>query len=661
MSDIYTRDMKTVNNALFLDRNYIDSLAYQWVREAYVNSHQADATLIEFRAEYQGVNAFGVYRRMIIDNGRGIPREKMADYLNAYGGSGKTTGVSDGNFGIGIKTSLLPWNNKGLVFISKTEDGQVTLMWLRRTDRGTYANRMFNIHPNEDPATVIRADYVDLDDWDEWYDTEETDPDSKLDWTKVFPANQKSGLAIILLGDSLDQDTILGDPNKSDEQTKYGISRYINSRLYDTPVDVYVEQYGVWSDKSKWPTQPLRKTSRTANAKHEDTDQFRSAIGLRRVIGEQHAKASERDTKGNNMLDSGNFVISETNEHPGVRVHWFLLKNPSSNRGDSIHMPLTGILHASHDGVTEVYDIAAMGNKSVVSAKTRMGRFIIPEPIRERVGILFEPLPSKIHRIAPVESRTHLKFHNATNSGMEMPWDLWAEKWHEHTPKPIREAVQAYYADKAEQSSTALSDEALLRVGTSYAARTRLITAAETDFQSGTVFGRGASSGKKSAKKATDSATTPAKKDSPAKVTPIRKKSASLGVTLCKAISEPSRTEEVWYDHTVRTTYLNTATATYRKLVEDFVKHAINRGAIPADDASMRTIAENTYLDVVVESLTITGTCQVQRAAANPADSEVLLSSPVLTAPLFNVLATDKMANRILSQRIGAAKKQRIA
>lgn len=649
-----SRNMETKSPALSLDRTYALTNAFQWAREAYANSYQCDATKIDFGTEWHGVKTHGVYRRLILDNGPGIERDKMYDYLNKVGGSGKTVGVTDGNFGIGIKTSLLPWNHLGVVFISRTANGQTTLMWLHRADEENYAARTFNIHPDDDPTTVVRSNYVDLEQWDAWYDSEETDPEGLFDWKKVFPANQKTGLAIVLLGNSLDQDTILGDPTRTHEANKYGITQYLNARFYDAPVEVSVEQFGVWSDRSKWPTTPIRKTRRIAR---DDDDQNRKAVGLKRVIEEKHTTGTGNN-RDRGLAASGEFTVAETRDYPGVKFHWTLVDKAVKETGHLVTMPMTGILHTSHDGIGEVYDLAAMGAKSVVSAKARMGRFVVPEPVRDRLAILIEPLPSKRHTIFTDEARNTLKFKNSTDSAMEMPWDVWVEKWHEHTPKAVRDAVTAYYAEKAEKSGNQFNDDALLkRIGTSFAERTKFITAHQSDFASGTVFGRNpaAQGTRKATKKKPVTDMPDASSDS--NVTPLRKKSAPLGIVVCRPINDPEREDSVWYDPTERCTFLNTGSAFYTRLVEDFMRQASDKG-YALDDEALLSIATNVYTTVCQDRLTVTGTAAVQSAAANPREHDQYLSPIALRVPLTDVLSTEAIAIRKLSHNIGARGRQ---
>src|SRR5947209_7102919 len=83
-------------------RTYNESTRLQWVREAYKNSVEAGASRILFGVEWQGVEQQGVYRRLIADNGVGIPYHRMVSFFNTFGGGGKPIGGEHENYGVGF-------------------------------------------------------------------------------------------------------------------------------------------------------------------------------------------------------------------------------------------------------------------------------------------------------------------------------------------------------------------------------------------------------------------------------------------------------------------------------------------------------------------------------------------------------------------------------
>ena len=123
--------MQTAGTQHLIERTYRESGSYQWVREVLINALEADATKIEFGIEWQAVENLGVYRRVIADDGRGMAGDELVEFFNTFGGGGKPIGGVHENFGVGSKTSLLPWNTYGIVVISWV-DGDPSMIWVQR-------------------------------------------------------------------------------------------------------------------------------------------------------------------------------------------------------------------------------------------------------------------------------------------------------------------------------------------------------------------------------------------------------------------------------------------------------------------------------------------------------------------------------------------------
>src|SRR5687768_13554489 len=102
--------MKAAGTQHFIERTYRESGVFQWLRETWINAEEASASRIEFGVEWQAVESLGVYRRTIADNGRGMVADELVAFFNTYGGGGKPIGGAHENFGVGSKTSLMPWN-----------------------------------------------------------------------------------------------------------------------------------------------------------------------------------------------------------------------------------------------------------------------------------------------------------------------------------------------------------------------------------------------------------------------------------------------------------------------------------------------------------------------------------------------------------------------
>src|SRR5262245_50405561 len=134
--------MKTSGTEHFIERTYREGGAYQWERETYVNANEAKASRVDYGIEWQAVEHLGVYRSLIADNGQGMADAELVEFFNTFGGGGKPIGGIHENFGVGAKTSLLPWNRYGLVVISWV-DGEPSMIWVQHdAESGEYGLRL---------------------------------------------------------------------------------------------------------------------------------------------------------------------------------------------------------------------------------------------------------------------------------------------------------------------------------------------------------------------------------------------------------------------------------------------------------------------------------------------------------------------------------------
>ena len=223
-----------------IDRTYGESHALQWVREAFINAREAGATRVHFGIEWRGVESTGTYRRIIADDGCGIEPADHARFFNTFGGGGKPIGGPHENYGIGFKTSVLPWNKLGVIVIS-LRDGVESM------------SRIFlNEEADEYGMKVEPADDGEL--LSVWEPSE--DEQFEVDWSEVVPDFVREaghGTVLVLLGNNVDQDTILGDPDRPVEATVDAIVRYMNMRFWDIGgIDVSVDVV-MSSEKRRWP------------------------------------------------------------------------------------------------------------------------------------------------------------------------------------------------------------------------------------------------------------------------------------------------------------------------------------------------------------------------------------------------------------------------
>jgi hypothetical protein len=132
-----------------IERTYRESGRFQCVRETVINAIEAGATRIEFGIEWQTVENRGIYRRVIADNGRGMTPRELKTFFNTFGGGGKPIGGAHENFGVGSKTSLLPWNHLGMVVISKKAGELAMIRVQQKPESGEYGLRLEEVFDEE--------------------------------------------------------------------------------------------------------------------------------------------------------------------------------------------------------------------------------------------------------------------------------------------------------------------------------------------------------------------------------------------------------------------------------------------------------------------------------------------------------------------------------
>ena len=292
-----------------VNRVYREGGAHQWVRETFINSIEAKATKIEFGIEWQAVEEKGVYRRIIADNGVGMTPDELVGFFNVWGGGGKPIGGVHENFGIGAKSSLLPWNRHGLVVLSWV-DGQGAMIWVT-TDpaTGEYGLRNFEaIDQASDEMQIVEVVTPFLD------------ADHGCDWAEVKPSwIDDHGTVIVLLGDTEISDTVLGDPNREPETDIKGISTYLNRRIWDIPsgVEITVDELRT-GERGVWPIS--KEMAHVSGGANRRTNR-RNIEGAKYYIEYPLSSFS----KGK-LADSGTVSVAD-----GTEIDWYLWEGDRPN------------------------------------------------------------------------------------------------------------------------------------------------------------------------------------------------------------------------------------------------------------------------------------------------------------------------------------------
>jgi hypothetical protein len=384
-------------------RAYRESDPHQYIRELLQNSLEAEAKQVEFMPEWQAVERKGVWRLMVADNGCGMTPQQLERYLGEFGQGGKSIGGYHENYGIGAKSSTLPWNPDGVVIISYTPeflDG--AMIWLRYdSEAGMYGLRKLS----DDGEGVVEP-------WDD------TKGPSGIDWTRVAPEWVRAhGTVVILLGGS-DTTSTTADPRntffgKKGDDVQRHLRKYINSRFWEIPEGVTV---GI--DEPNWNTQTIPKAMAGAFSVQEGHESpplgHNYVYGAKKYVLDKEGQSGHRDLKD------------------GTRVHWFLRSTPFG--ADGGYRPKRGYVAALYRN--ELYSFSDSQN-------TFRAWGIGDDKVGKRLGLIIEPMiASEGEGVFPSQSRAALFMQRASGSA-ELPWDRWREEFRENLPEEILSALRA--------------------------------------------------------------------------------------------------------------------------------------------------------------------------------------------------------------------------
>lgn len=246
-----------VNN--LVDIIYSDSDKFQFVRELVQNSIEAGASKIKISYEKQGFEMYAIKRFLIQDDGKGMSVEELGEFLNKFSSSGKEVGV-DKNYGIGAKTSTIPWNKLGVVFVSWTsEDDPGALVWLHEQRSGIYGAREF-YDEEENVVEVLPLD--------QYY--EEVGYEYGVDFRLLRENwNDASGSAVLLLGNQKLEHTY--DPQiLKDKASKDEYQRYLSRRYKTLAVPIQISRFAKGESRDYQLTDQVKSLSNLAE-KHVES------------------------------------------------------------------------------------------------------------------------------------------------------------------------------------------------------------------------------------------------------------------------------------------------------------------------------------------------------------------------------------------------------
>ncbi|GAB4195415.1 MAG: hypothetical protein OHK0013_01550 [Sandaracinaceae bacterium] len=398
-----------------IERAYRESGPLQYVRELFVNAIQAGATRIEFSPEWRAVEELGVYRFMVADDGAGMSAQQMLAYLNTFGGGGKPIGDAHENYGIGSKTSTLPWNHAGVVVLSRTaEDPEGCMVRLRRDPRtGEYGAHRFETDDGEF-VSVVRPFH-----------------DGTIDWNTVWPSwLGEHGTVVVLLGMTGKEDTFLGPDGEVSELAMKSIALYLNKRIWEIPPGVTVAVQELRSRKrADW----ARSEAEAAGPAPSDDSGPDRRYNRRGVLGARHYVEHPGGRHGS-LAERGTVSLGD-----GTVIDWYLWEGERPSVHTYAHE--TGFIAALYEN--ELYDV-----QTTVPDFRRFG--IVSSKVRDRVTLVARP-----RRLAggegvyPDTARSSLRLSGSKRAGAPLPWSEWGDEFARQMPAPIRRALAEALASAA--------------------------------------------------------------------------------------------------------------------------------------------------------------------------------------------------------------------
>lgn len=419
--------MRTAGTEHLIERTYREGGTFQWAREVVVNSIEGGATRIEFGIEWQAVENRQVYRRVIADDGCGMSAEELVAFFNTFGGGGKPIGEPHQNFGVGSKTSLLPWNKYGVVVIS-WKDGDASMIWIRQSETtseyGLQLERCIGQSGNESLEVVYDP-----------YD----DPQHGCNWAQVKPSwIDDHGTVIVLLGNSPTDDTVLGDPTREEKDIK-GISSYLNRRFWKFPdnTEMFVDELRS-NDRVNWPPNEEIAFGQFPDDARDRRVNHRQIRGARYHIEYLEPKITKR-VKGS-LKDSGTVPLSD-----GTEVDWFLWEGdrPSIHTYAAMH----GYVAALYKD--ELYDVSNHHS-------TFRSFGVSDNSVRQNLWLIVRPPLDGEEKgkrgVYPKTDRNSLLVRWGPTAGQPLPMVEWATEFAANMPESILSALSAARQDESDFS-----------------------------------------------------------------------------------------------------------------------------------------------------------------------------------------------------------------
>lgn len=414
-------EMGMGSNGPLVDRAYSEALPFQYAREMVKNGLEAGATRIELGVDWTQVGASdgGVYRLMYRDNGCGMSEAELEAYFNHISAGSKVLDAH-GNFGVGAKISLLPWNHTGVIVMS-WQNGAGSMIRLRKASNRNYGIQKWAV-PLEDHEGNEEVDESGQPLYT-WHKVIDAFDEYAPSWVCSGSANYTgTGTVIVCLGNTGTEDTILG-PDAKGTVKQHTLA--LNTRFFELPDDVTVVCQELANNKKPdWPLTPEPVAASNPNGVNN-----RQIRGAREYL--------DRFTL------QGNYG---TVQLTGAKAHWWLMEDEvlqASGRKIVRHNINSYAMHNGFIGAlydNELYEVAT----GTAEARQRYHAFgVIREPVWSRLTIVVEPdrwdEASGLIGVFPNGARSHLYYSGSATS--ELPWSDWGLEFMRVLPGPIKRAI----------------------------------------------------------------------------------------------------------------------------------------------------------------------------------------------------------------------------
>lgn len=412
-------EMGMGSNGPLVDRAYSEALPFQYVREMVKNGIEAGATTIELGIDWAQVQAShgAVYRLMYRDNGCGMSEEELEAYFNHISAGSKVLDAQ-GNFGVGAKISLLPWNHKGVIVMS-WQEGEGSMIRLRKANNRNYGLQKWAVPlEDEEGNPDIDENGAPLYTWHKVIDAyEEYAPE----WVSSGESTG-SGTVMVCLGNNGTEDTVLG-PDAMGTVKQHTLA--LNTRFFEIADNVKVVCQELANNKKEdWPLTPAPVGATNPNGINN-----RTIRGAGYYLDQYTLPAN----KGVVQLN-------------GAKAHWWLMEERMEQASGRTIVRHNINSYAMHNGFigalydNELYDVAIGSSE----ARQRFHAFgVIREPVWSKLTIVVEPDrwddSTGVVGVFPNGARSHLYFSGSAN--LELPWSDWGLEFMRALPQPIKEAI----------------------------------------------------------------------------------------------------------------------------------------------------------------------------------------------------------------------------